>query len=174
MTITVKQCCCGCTLKTGTIIIGVLYGLGALAGLVSNIMKAGAEQMSPEIAKHLNFTEEMREQYNNIIRASSYINIVVAIILCLQLILCILLVYGANNENPRLIRPWIIYSIVSVTLSSIIYLILMILSFVYLSAASGIAILIGTALYIALSAYFIIVVNSFHLDLVGQRNPSKI
>ncbi|XP_067011620.1 uncharacterized protein [Anabrus simplex] len=175
MSPTVKQCCCGCSLKTGTIIIGVICVVGAVFGLIYSIVKTSLFQlMTPEMARQQNITEDGREVYNLVMKAEKYTNIVAAVFEAIGLILSVLLIFATRRENPRLMKPWLICSIITMVLVEVLYLVIMIIFFLYVSLGAGVTVLFAAATYGVVGAYMIIVVDSHRRELLDQRRPGKM
>ncbi|GLH12741.1 Zinc metalloprotease-like protein [Gryllus bimaculatus] len=127
MVLLLERSGCGCTLKTGTIVIGVLQA--GQRGLCAALSVAGA----------------------------------------LQLVLSVLLLYGADYENPRLVKPWVLFSMVLTSAIVAVYFGLAVLTFALGGHRKvGYAILVGILGTTALSTYFILVVYSFYRELVER------
>jgi len=100
---TVTQCCCGCTLKTGSLIIGILCLIGSLIGTIQ--FSFGAVT------------------YNH---PALWYGAVVQIVM---LIAAILLVHGARTEQASLVRVWVYIQSVITILQVINLVIVVITSF---------------------------------------------
>ncbi|GLH10621.1 Protein of unknown function [Gryllus bimaculatus] len=103
MVVHFKSCCCGCSLKTGTVIIGIFSG-----------------------------------------------------------------------ERPRMIKPWIVFAILSLTVQSILTVGHIIFYFINGAVIVGVVSLVILTAGIALGVYFILVVNSFHTELLSNNFQNKI
>ncbi|XP_068085672.1 uncharacterized protein [Anabrus simplex] len=162
----VKQCCCGCTLKTGSIVIGILEAVGCGIGLIPVITGAAAFFVFRDAPlENHHATEELIQAFRATMEALGILTTVVALIIVIQLIFAIILACGANQEKPSLIYPWIIYSNVSLVLTGIFYIIIACIEIANSQVVSGVVSLFTCALFTALRIYFIIVVNSYHLEL---------
>jgi len=99
----VNQCCCGCTLKTGSLIIGILCLIGSLAGTIQYGFAAV-----------------------NYHHAALWFGAVVQIV---QLIAAILLVHGARTEQASLVRVWVYVQAVITILQVVSLVIVVVTSF---------------------------------------------
>ncbi|XP_067011936.2 uncharacterized protein [Anabrus simplex] len=162
----VKQCCCGCTLKTGSIVIGILEAVGCGLFLVIVILAtAFFAALRDNSMDQPDVTQEQLEAFHAAMAALVILMIVLAVNLVAQLVFAILLACGASHENPSLIKPWIICSIVSLILSIILYIVSASIAIGNGETASGVQSLVSCALGSALKIYFIVVVRSYHLEL---------
>ncbi|KAK7871388.1 hypothetical protein R5R35_006092 [Gryllus longicercus] len=188
MVMHLKSCCCGCSLKTGTVIIGVLSGIGALCGLIMSILGAsvGTGELQKEFLKELEKQKgitldqaEYEEAVKHLEATSgnktlSALFICLAIVYGIHLIFDILMVFGASAERPRMIKPWIVFAIMALVVQSILSFVNIIFHFTSGAAMVGVLGLVMLAVGIALAVYFILVVNSFHTELLSNNFQNKI
>ncbi|XP_063705717.1 uncharacterized protein LOC134834853 [Culicoides brevitarsis] len=139
---TVASCCCGCTLRTGTLILGWILIIGSALGL------AGAGSLFAALDKN-------DKDYGVLFGSLVFI----VVIYVLQLLLNILLVVGATQNKPNLLLPYLWLDAILL----IINLVNVILAFVANWATA-----IGVCLGWLLSLYFFMVVNSFYQQLKGR------
>ncbi|XP_068085714.1 uncharacterized protein [Anabrus simplex] len=179
MVLKVSQCCCGCSLKTGTIIVAVLQALGGSCLSVSMSVKAYRPgNITVFSGRNHGLTDEEVAQVNRYIRALSAdpksICIALAVIGVIQLILSVLLLYGADRENPKLVRPWIFFSAIMTLLMIATYFAFATLTFVLGLEGVGAAVLIGMVPASGILLYFIILVYSYYDYLLGSTLPCKV
>jgi len=152
----VNFCCCGCSLRTGCLIIA---GLGIALSLIQLIAySAGIALIAPGAAAG---------GVGPIAGIAIFISdIVVAV---LMLILYIFLVVGVRKERPGYLAFWCIMEIVLTSIQIIQF----ILSLTRASGAQMQLFLIINGISIGLAIYYIIVVNSYRLVLKEQQEEKK-
>jgi len=116
----VNSCCCGCTLKTGSLIIGILYLIGSLGGTIQYGYAA--------VATH-----------HGILWFS-------AVVYVIQLIAACLLIHGTRTENASLVRVWVYVQAV-VTILQVISLIIVAVSAFSIGGIISGLIVIGLCIY---------------------------
>uniref|UniRef100_A0A336M578 CSON012343 protein n=1 Tax=Culicoides sonorensis TaxID=179676 RepID=A0A336M578_CULSO len=87
---TVSSCCCGCTLKTGTLILAWIY----LIGSILSISTFGVA---------INQLDKSSSEYNN--ELTTYI--IGLVVYSIQLLLSFLLLYGSYKEKANLLLPYL-------------------------------------------------------------------
>ncbi|XP_067011539.1 uncharacterized protein [Anabrus simplex] len=171
--VTVERSCCGCSLKTGSVLIGILQLIWSASLFSSSIIIASIPE-EPKLTRYSrNFTQEEQQIIRYYVHIFSKISIATVLIQGLQFILSIMMMYGAKNENARQVKPWIVYSILSLIATSAIYITLFTLAFIHKFLAIGILLLIVAAVTLAANSYFIIVVHSFHRQLLSRKRHSS-
>jgi len=156
MVIMLRQCCCGCTLKTGTIILGVLNILGGLANLITGITTAVVGDT---------FDAETKQVFVGV-------GAVLAVIGGILLLVAICLVIGAIKENPALLVPWMVYVIIFMIANTILYILYAAEYFSVNDAANGTGNIIAALIYLLLQTYFLLVVYSLYRELKGTAPPN--
>jgi len=116
----VNSCCCGCTLKTGSLIIGILYLIISLGGTIQYGYAA--------VATH-----------HGILWFS-------AVVYVIQLIAACLLIHGTRTENASLVRVWVYVQAVVTILQVISLIIVAVSAFTIGGIISGL-IMIGLCIY---------------------------
>ncbi|KAK7871386.1 hypothetical protein R5R35_006090 [Gryllus longicercus] len=188
MVVHFKSCCCGCSLKTGTVIIGIFSGFGAFCGIIISILMVyvGTGELQKEFLKELekqkNITLDQAEyeeavQYLEATtgkKTLSVLYISLAIFNGIQLIFDTMMVFGASAERPRMIKPWIVFAIMSLTVQSTLTVGNIIFHFINGAVIAGVVGLVILTAGIALGVYFILVVNSFHTELLSNNFQNKI
>jgi len=76
---TVSVCCCGCTLKTGSLIIGIIYSIVHICNFIAEVISASNGE------------------------GSQWFNAVISLV---QAIVSIFLAYGANKELAVMCMGW--------------------------------------------------------------------
>ncbi|XP_067011810.2 uncharacterized protein [Anabrus simplex] len=154
--VTTTKCCYWFSLKTGTIIIGVLRIAGTILRLVLFSFGKGDEDEIEEVDP---------EDHEIMLRAKLAISIFMILSLLTEVIFSVLLVYGAVKEKHRFIKSWIYYSIVSLIAMDFSLALLVMLCFVFAEIAFGISMLVATIISTLICVFFIVVVNSYHRQL---------
>ncbi|XP_067011754.1 uncharacterized protein [Anabrus simplex] len=163
---------CGLTLKTGTIIIGVLQALGGFSVMISESVSAYRSDRTAIISgPDHGISKEEEENVKRYVQGHKELCIVLAIAGGIQLILSILLLYGADYESPKLVKPWVIFSMIMTGVMVATYFGLGIVTLVLGFDKVGASILIGIVLASAISFYFILVVHSFYRYLIELKSP---
>ncbi|XP_068085819.1 uncharacterized protein [Anabrus simplex] len=166
----VEQCCCGCSLKTGSMVIGIVEAVLCGISLIMAIIASSAISILRDSPweENINATKEEIEDFQSAMSALAILLIVVAVILAVQVVFAILLACGAGYEKPSLIKSWIIYSIVYFVVTVIMYIVIASIAFGNNQSGSGAQSLVSCILGSALKIYYIIVVRSYHLQLTRQ------
>lgn len=153
-----NQCCCGCELKTGTIIIGVLDGIAALYSLVTSIVAASAAIVVGD--KNQSYLETV-----------ATLSIVLAVFSALLLLVSICLLVGAAKEKPSLLIPWMVYSLVFIVENTVVNIYYAVQ---YIGMSEGViaaGVIIGAIVHLLLQVYFLLVVYSLFREL-KRTSPS--
>merc|ERR1711931_83154 len=89
----VSACCCGCSLRSGSLAIGIIYLILAVLAAINGILQGinGSNQGWIEMAVNL-----------------------------IQAVLCVVLIMGINKENRAMIMVWVWVSIILVVVSAIV------------------------------------------------------
>jgi len=158
MVMMLRQCCCGCTLKTGAIIIGVIDIFFALGHLSIGIEFAVA---GPFVHGPLG-------------AAFIGVGVVLAVLGAIMLAFCICLIIGADKGNPTLLVPWMVYTIVYMILNTILTAALaaLLIASVFLTVF-GILLIVELIIHFLLQTYFLLVVYSLYRELKGTAPPSN-
>nr|AGM32456.1 zinc metalloprotease-like protein [Coptotermes formosanus] len=156
MVVMLRQCCCGCTLKTGTTILGVLNLLGALANLIQGITAAAV-------------ADSINVEYKDTIVA---IGAVVAVFGGIMLVVAICLLVGASKDNPVLLIPWMVYTVLFVIAYTVLQIVNAVQYFDMGYPESGAGSIVGVIIYILLETYFILAVYSLYRELKGTASPT--
>merc|ERR1712037_801272 len=155
---TVKSCCCGCTLKTGVLIIGALYLAVAILGGLGSASKVNE------------YAEVLPHPYARVV-----VGLWVAFLVgCIgSAIANSLLIHGARTAKPGLIMPGVILTLhlflLLVQLIRIIYFLILPRSL----GRANVSFVAGPLLTLVgcvFDVYFFIVIRSYRKQL--QENPS--
>ena len=101
----IDRCCC-CSVKTGSIVLGALLLVGSVMNIgnsVSDILKGGNEV---DWREDLGFSIGQNRKFNNIMFYFSLVGVVLSFI---TIIISSLLIYGVSKENPKLIKPMVVF-----------------------------------------------------------------
>lgn len=174
----VRGCCCGCSLKTGTIIIATLQavgGLGIALAMARNVLAAASgAQVALVSARNHGLTGNEARDVDRLLAAElrldpRALSAAMAALGALQFVFSLMLIYGANNESPALVRPWVAFAAGTTLLGALVYVAVALLA--RAAGAEGVAeaVIIGLLPACGTMLYFILVVNSFYLELLEAR-----
>ncbi|XP_060804184.1 uncharacterized protein LOC106137957 [Amyelois transitella] len=157
----VKKCCCCVSLHTGTVVIGCLYTIWALAELVGYILFVTLQPLNKE-------GEEMSTN-------KKVLYFMAAAVSAVHLALSILLVVADVRKLASMTLPWtiitgIITSAVFILGLTGISLVLQDWSEIQVPDAVFVAVLLVRAV---VSAYCIVVVHSRHKEIMNDKNRLK-
>merc|ERR1712037_361935 len=172
---TVRNCCCGCTLKTGVLIIGALYLAGAIIGclgsassIVSQLSFSAISDPSKPFDPS-NLYDPSHPYATNIARVGLGLWVAFLVGFIGNAIANSLLIHGARTAKPGLIMPGVI-----LTLHLFLLLVELIrkIYFLFLTGAvvSFVSGLVFTLVGCVFAVYFFIVIRSYRKQL--QENPS--
>lgn len=177
MKVKVDQCCCGCTLRTGTILIAAYYivSSSAVFGMcilgmsmvkhVTNNSTGLAVNSTESEGKGRSTTEETLTEYAATGLTTMFS--MYAIFSALSIIINVILLVGAHKENLRLIYTWIVAHLIYLIVSVIGLISNMFMSLMNSSERVGSA---GSALLnIVLTFYFLVVVFSLHEQIKERQ-----
>merc|ERR1712037_516110 len=148
---TVKSCCCGCTLKTGVLIIGALYLAVAILGGLGSASKVNE------------YAEVLPHPYARVVMGLW----VAFLVGCIgSAIANSLLIHGARTAKPGLIMPGVILTL------DLFFMLVELIRLIYFldSLAYFVGGLVFTLVGFVLAVYFSIVLRSYRKQL--QENPS--
>ncbi|KAK7863347.1 hypothetical protein R5R35_009701 [Gryllus longicercus] len=177
----VDSCCCGCTLKTGTIIIATLQALGGLgialamarnvaAGRAGAGPGAAADEVALVSARNHGLSPPEARAVNRLLADLSVdaraLSAAVAALGGMQFVFSVMLIYGANNESAWLVRPWVLFAAGATLLGAGAYVAVALLTWLAGVEGAGAGIIIGLLPACGTMLYFILVVHSFYLQLL--------
>ncbi|XP_075233643.1 uncharacterized protein LOC142331539 [Lycorma delicatula] len=144
------QCCCGCSLKTGTTIIGWFSFVRDLIILVTLIAVEFAFKDSKSIATASPDTDKGFEA----------IVIILAILYLLLTIVSLLLLFGTYKERHGYMSPWIILSTIGIVIE--------IICIITDTASVGFSKTdLQSLISVGLTIYFLLVVYSYYREIKG-------
>jgi len=143
-----ESCFCGCSTRSGTMIIAVLCIFTSLANIIKN---------SCALAKGNDPSEGLRQ-----------INLTASVF---QLLLSLAVVYGVGNRRHLFLGPWIVYQTI-LLINLTMWLILIISDFIVTASAGCIflGVFLGVAA-ILLQLYFVWVVKSEYDNIKEEGQP---
>ncbi|XP_069678897.1 uncharacterized protein [Periplaneta americana] len=147
MVLMLRQCCCGCSLKTGSSIISVT---DATIGLLSLVLAVAG----PEFAKDLHGMYE-------VVLAGGVTGAVL-------LAVSVLLFFGARSGQLRYLLPWLMYGCLYLVLSCVQHLLFSISSFNSGDTAVGVGFIVALVVHGCLQVYSLLVVYSYFRELKGE------
>ncbi|PSN58268.1 hypothetical protein C0J52_00149 [Blattella germanica] len=180
MPLKVDQCCCGCTLRTGTILIGTYYIISSCAVLAVCTMgiimlKDGDNNGTAEA---VNVTEHYMKGRGNRhdLPSLEYTNGIATMFLMfsvsstISVLLNCMLLLGTRKGNIRLIYIWIVAHVIYLVVSVVGLLTNMFMSLLNPSERVG---SVGTSLMsIVLTFYFLVVVGSYYQQLKDRQTAT--
>ncbi|XP_053608189.1 uncharacterized protein LOC128674003 [Plodia interpunctella] len=155
----VKKCCCCVSLHTGTLVIGCLYSIWALAELVGYILLVTLRPLDREgVSTH-----------------KQVLYMAAATVSAVHLAVSILLVIADLRKLAYMTLPWtiitgIITAVVFIMGLTGISLVLQDWSEIMIEDAVFVAVLIVRAF---VSSYCIVVVHSRHKEIMNEKSPLK-
>merc|ERR1712126_635215 len=153
---TVSSCCCGCSLKQGTVIIGAV---SITFSILYILMYWGAQYLGLEEYLEAQGQDDMSKKVHIVFM------IAMGVISILNICVNSCLIHGANKDNPKLLLPWIILMGINICLSIFNLPFL----FVSLQIVSGIISLAFTLIWV----YLFVVVTSFKKELENGGQPAN-
>ncbi|XP_021919343.1 uncharacterized protein LOC110829665 [Zootermopsis nevadensis] len=158
MVVMLRTCCCGWSLGTGTIIIGIVETLGGITNVILSIIAAAEAELDPRA----------EESVLDALDTIKVTNILLAVVAAVLTILGVLLIAGAKRNSPSLLVPWMIYTCFYIFATVVSYVINTV---AYSEAGkpllAGISV-IGAILNLSIQTYFILVVYSLYRELRGE------
>ncbi|PSN33056.1 hypothetical protein C0J52_17758 [Blattella germanica] len=151
MVLMLRQCCCGCSLKTGTIIIGVLNLIGACFGVVNGILLASVST---------------KDGYNA--EGAKSIGISICVFSAVMVLIASLLIVGATKGKPFLLLPWLICAIILTVIYVILYVVLGVSNFQQHQSQEGAIYIVSAIITALVETYFILVVYSLYREQRGN------
>jgi len=157
MVVMLRQCCCGCSLKTGAIILGVLNIIGGVWNLISGIMAASVSDYFDEDTK----------------KVLVPVGAVLAVFGAILVLVSICLIIGAQKGNPVLLVPWMVFVIVFLVANTVLYIVYAVQYFAINDTTNGAGNIIAAIIYLLLQTYFLLVVYSLYRELKGTAPPNS-
>ncbi|KAJ9582438.1 hypothetical protein L9F63_003236, partial [Diploptera punctata] len=114
-----NACCCGCTLKTGTVIIGIIDIVIAAFNFIGGIVVAS----SIEAINQSDYPGLNLEEYRSLLDTLEATMIVAAVIGAILFIVASLLIAASLYESPKLVIPWLVYTCLHMLFNLIVYII---------------------------------------------------
>lgn len=150
-------CCCSCDLKVATCILGWL-------GLVADV---GSFLRS---AIGLAIFEDSKDVLPQDTQAALTVTLITAAI---SILLVALLLYGAHNERPGFMLPFVVLNMIGIVVFAVFVVVSSILLFIS-NFLVGFGILIVGGLFVALSSFFWMVIYSYYRKLEERRSPFPV
>ncbi|XP_021953339.1 uncharacterized protein LOC110850171 [Folsomia candida] len=155
-----ETCCFGCcTVGQGTLTIGILNIIGGILSVVQNSIGVYLMINDPDRFQDSDFHQH-ESRYITIGCIQIFMAIVFFILACVM-------VHGYRVRNHRLIKPWLVWSYVSLGVGAVV---VMLTSLVVAAAGEfgvGFAMLTLGGLFLAVQTYFVFVVRRFVDELKG-------
>ncbi|EFX85636.1 hypothetical protein DAPPUDRAFT_127578 [Daphnia pulex] len=105
MSLKVNHCCCGCSLQTGTKIIGWLYLVSEIIAIVMLVL---VEVLPEEQTSQTTTSETGNSETFAIMEITSIVTAAIKILVTVPL-----LIAAYKNSRPMLLLPWLICAIVT-------------------------------------------------------------
>ncbi|KAJ9582439.1 hypothetical protein L9F63_003237 [Diploptera punctata] len=147
MVVMLRQCCCGCSLKTGSSIISIT---DSTIGLLSIVLAIAG----PEFAKDYHGMFE-------VVIASGVTG-------ALLLMVSVLMFFGARSGQLRYLLPWLLYGCLYTVLSFIQHILLAVSNFNTDNTGMGIAFIVICIIHESLQIYSLLIVYSYYRELKGE------
>lgn len=179
-----RSCCCGCTLKTGTILIALWYQAASVVQLATMAYRwetgdymGGANDQTLQRVFSPEEGSLLRRPYLNSLEIMyTYPLLIISLVMnVFEVISCAMLLYGAMKERYGFVLPWMIIETIIVTSSSVV---MVQVSSAFLSDkefyTAGIIGLIFCCLFVVVNGYLILVVYSFYRSLRAQLSSKQL
>ncbi|PSN50983.1 hypothetical protein C0J52_08604 [Blattella germanica] len=147
MVVMLRQCCCGCALKTGSSIISIT---DATIGLLSVVFAIAG----PEFSK----------DYHGMFEVVIASGVTGAILLMVS----VLMFFGARSGQLRYLLPWLMYGCLYTILSFIQHVLFAVSNFNNGHIAVGVAFIIMGIIHESMQIYCLLVVYSYYRELKGE------
>ncbi|XP_049953946.1 lysosomal-associated transmembrane protein 4B-like [Schistocerca serialis cubense] len=180
-TMMLADCCCGCSLRTGTILIALWYLAASLVQLATMAYRlhtgdymGGANDQTLQRMFSSDSNSLLPHPYLDTVEIMyTYSLLITSIVLnVIEALACAMLLYDGIKETIRFALLWVIIKAIITCLSS---LVMVQMSTAFLSDDEfylpGIIGLLICGIFMAISAYFILVVYSFYRSLRQKLAP---
>ncbi|XP_067011994.2 uncharacterized protein [Anabrus simplex] len=161
----VHECCCGCRIRRGTFIIGVVNTVTVIYVLVDLCLGGPIYKSTiPPIDDGYNIPQE--KTFRNLLRLGYIGSLVVngLVILC-----SVLLIAGAVIEFPLLLLPWAVFSSLLLVLVAVDGIYCSVYFTIYYSVIFGVLTTFCLILGLMVWIHFILVVCSYYKTLLEAR-----
>ncbi|KAI6195593.1 hypothetical protein M3Y94_01005500 [Aphelenchoides besseyi] len=185
---TKDTCACRTHVHTGTFIIGILSAIFTIIQLARTLLNyASGEELTQNIVPKDNHTNNinMTSLFNNAPKNLPHVNEATLVLNCMSLSFSILLIVGVRRKVRALYYPFIVWTVITTILSTLILVIMtfgFVVVFVFASTKSGTGIYILVAvlvfIFVSLSIlvqfYFFYIVPKRSLDLLTEEQQMSI
>nr|ALS04526.1 hypothetical protein [Acartia pacifica] len=174
----VSKCCCGCSLKDGCLLLGIL---GIIGGVGGTIVCIAFEASTPFLEKVVDmycdnytasYTVDDTASFCNhdpIKMVQIFFGVYLAVCL-IQLIVNSLLVHGARTGNGSLLTPWLVMTGISIVLTIASTCAQM----AYIGKTAILSGVISIIVNVVVSGYFLLVVHSHRKEpMEGNLNERQ-
>ncbi|XP_047099753.1 lysosomal-associated transmembrane protein 4B-like [Schistocerca piceifrons] len=179
-----KSCCCGCTLKTGTILIALWYQAASVVQLATMAYRwetgdymGGSNDQTLQRVFDPEEANLLRRPYLNSLEIMyTYPLLIISLMMnVFEVVSCAMLLYGAMKERYGFVLPWMIIETLIVASSSVV---MVQVSSAFLSDkefyAAGIVGLLFCCAFVVVNGYLILVVYSFYRSLRMQLSSKQL
>ncbi|XP_067011746.2 uncharacterized protein [Anabrus simplex] len=169
----VNNFCCFCSLQCGATIVGLLSAVISVGLVISGVLCTIAPPTGADFPVNNTMPNNTTDLMNDYRLVWYRIGILTILLYFGQFIVSCLLVYGANMDKPRYVKPWIVYTMVALGEGIITYMVATLMAFKFVGVTEGLTVLLSTVTVALAAFYFIIVVHSFHFKMYGEEGPPK-
>eukprot|EP00088_Acartia_fossae_P023958 TRINITY_DN2490_c0_g2_i1.p1 TRINITY_DN2490_c0_g2~~TRINITY_DN2490_c0_g2_i1.p1 ORF type:complete len:178 (+),score=9.30 TRINITY_DN2490_c0_g2_i1:37-570(+) len=167
-----SECCCGCTLRTGCLIIGIMQAVWEvfciLVTLITMLNTASISSSFFSICK--NGMHELCETSTIVLYNSLGASIAVHLIL---LAFAASLIYGTVKEKGCFLMVWVVWNCICCTITGILNSVLIIWLFCIFMIGPAFGVLLAAAVVLGVWIYLIRVVSSFRFNIRMSEEPIK-
>ncbi|KAI5718093.1 hypothetical protein M8J77_016124 [Diaphorina citri] len=161
---TFESCCCGCSLRTGAIIIAVLSIIQGISSLIEENVPHG-------VGKDGRTIDEGEFQ------DPAWLTTLFTIGYLITAICAIILLVGIIKRSKVLMLPWLYWTVISFVCALIYVIFTVVLLFIKVDFLVGLAGLVGGVIGAAIVIYFWLVVHSYYIHIKeeegGVRAPKS-
>ncbi|XP_008475925.1 uncharacterized protein LOC103512915 [Diaphorina citri] len=151
---TFNSCCCGCTLRTGAIIIAVLSMLNGLTPFMDKNQKKGKNKFEG-------------------LEDPAWFQTVFNIGYIITSILAIIMLIGILKRRKNFMLPWLYFIAFYFFIACIYSVYVVIVLFIKVSVTMGIAGIVGVVIGVALLVYFWLIEHSYYIHLKEEEETGR-
>ncbi|XP_046634307.1 uncharacterized protein LOC124313429 [Daphnia pulicaria] len=148
MNFKLSQCCCGFSLRAGTIIIGIVVMFAAITGFIEAAISISG--LSIDDGDHMRFYFYMGQMIGSGFTIFATVPVLIA---------------AWKNRKPNLLSPWLVIKFLSLVTAVIYWFYLGILAILANAVYYGTSFILGACIGGAICSYYWLVVYSYYHEL---------
>ncbi|KAG0724328.1 hypothetical protein GWK47_040838 [Chionoecetes opilio] len=159
------KCCCCCNVRTGSIVIAILFLVGGSFSVIGSIktLIVGDGEGIHELCKDEDDPTMCVDEYQKIVLGTTISSMVISIF---HIIFASLLLHGILKKKTLFFVPLMIAYVIQISLVILISVIMLIL-LMYFQVAFGVILFVAAMLgmYIFLETYFLLVIRAHYFEI---------